>query len=63
MLIHILKPPRNLGVGTKLVIARRDASARSGRCNESGLILMAVTLFLDRMQRPTRLEKTAARPK
>src|SRR5882757_5105783 len=40
-----LKPPRNLGVGTKTVIPRRSASARSGRCGESGLTLMAVALF------------------
>src|SRR5437667_11891748 len=26
-----LKPPRNLGVGTKTVMPRRSASARSGR--------------------------------
>jgi tetratricopeptide (TPR) repeat protein len=31
-----LKPPRNLGVGTKTVMPRRSASARSGRCGESG---------------------------
>ena len=40
-----LKPPRNLGVGTKTVMPRRSASARSGRCGESGLTLMAVALF------------------
>ena len=40
-----LKPPRNLGVGTKTVVPRRSASARSGRCDESGLTLMAVALF------------------
>src|SRR5438270_5148512 len=36
-----LKPPRNLGVGTKTVMPRRSASARGGRCGESGLTLMA----------------------
>src|SRR6516164_8624082 len=46
-----LKPPRNLGVGTKTVIPRRSASARSGRCGESGLTLMAVALFLGSMSR------------
>src|SRR5437660_12856152 len=40
-----LKPPRNLGVGTKTVMPRRSASARSGRCGESGLTLIAVALF------------------
>jgi hypothetical protein len=32
-------------VGTKTVMPRRSASARSGRCGESGLTLMAVALF------------------
>src|SRR5205823_14119406 len=40
-----LKAPRNLGVGTKTVMPRRSASARNGRCGESGLTLMAVALF------------------
>ena len=40
-----LKPPRNLGVGTKTVMPWRSASARSGRCGESGLTLMVVALF------------------
>src|SRR6516162_5108787 len=40
-----LKPPRNLGVGTKTVMPRRSARARSGRCGEPGLTLMAVALF------------------
>src|SRR6202030_1648503 len=40
-----LKPPRNLGVGTKMVMPRRSASARSGRCGESGLTLTAIALF------------------
>jgi hypothetical protein len=40
-----LKAPRNLGVGTKTVMPRRSASARSGRCGESGLTLLAVALF------------------
>ena len=46
-----LKPPRNLGVGTKTVMPRRSASARSGRCGESGLTLMAVALFHGSMSR------------
>src|SRR5439155_12018907 len=46
-----LKPPRNLGVGTKTVMPRRSASARSGRCGESGLTLMAVGLFHGSMAR------------
>src|ERR1700757_4476420 len=46
-----LKPPRNLGVGTKTVIPRRSASARSGRCGESGLTLMALVLFHGSMSR------------
>ena len=46
-----LKPPRNLGVGTKTVMPRRSASARSGRCGESGLTLMAVALFHGSMLR------------
>ena len=45
-----LKPRRNLGVGTKTVTPRRSASARSGRCGESGLTLMAVALFQARCQ-------------
>src|SRR5207302_862931 len=44
-------PPRNLGVGTKTVMPRRSASARSGRCGESGLTLMGVTLFHGSMLR------------
>src|SRR5262245_10695327 len=40
-----LKPPRNLGVDTKMVMPRRSAAARSGRCGESGLTLTAVALF------------------
>ena len=40
-----LTPPRNLGVGTKTVMPRRSAWARSGRCSESGLTLMALALF------------------
>src|SRR6516162_6908393 len=46
-----LKPPRNLGVGTKTVMPRRSASARSGRCGESGFTLMAVALFHGSMSR------------
>src|SRR6516165_9195470 len=46
-----LKPPRNLGVGTKTVMPRRSASARSGRCGEFGLTLMAVVLFHGSMSR------------
>src|SRR5690348_16162727 len=46
-----LKPLRNLGVGTKTGIPRRSASARSGRCGESGLTLMAVALFHGSMLR------------
>jgi hypothetical protein len=46
-----LKPPRNLDVGTKTVMPRRSASARSGRCGESGLTLMAVALFHGSMSR------------
>ena len=46
-----MKPPRNLGVGTKTVMPRRSASARSGRCGESGLTLMAVALFHGSMSR------------
>ena len=46
-----LKPPRNLGVGTKTVMPRRSAWARSGRCGESGLTLMAVALFHGSMSR------------
>src|SRR6516164_7447044 len=46
-----LNPPRNLGVGTKTVMPRRSASARSGRCGESGLTLMAVALFHGSMSR------------
>src|SRR5882672_6700950 len=46
-----LKPPRNLGVGTKTVMPRRSASARNGRCGESGLTLMAVALFHGSMSR------------
>src|SRR6266446_5869440 len=46
-----LKPPRNLGVGTKTVMPRRSASARSARCGESGLTLMAVALFHGSMLR------------
>src|SRR6266446_5329761 len=46
-----LKPPRNLGVGTKTVMPRRSASTRSGRCGESGLTLMAVALFHGSMLR------------
>jgi hypothetical protein len=46
-----LKPPRNLGVGTKTVMPRRSASARSGRCCEFGLTLMAVALFHGSMSR------------
>ena len=44
-------PKRNLGVGTKTVMPRRSASARSGRCGESGLTLMAVALFHGSMLR------------
>src|SRR5436305_6980963 len=44
-LLSFLKAPRNLGVGTKTVMPRRSASARNGRCGESGLTLMAVALF------------------
>jgi hypothetical protein len=54
-----LKPPRNLGVGTKTVMPRRSASARSGRCGESGLTLMAVALFHGSMSR-SRLAATSA---
>src|SRR5262252_4454379 len=39
------------GVGTKTVMPRRNASARSGRCGESGLTLMAVALFHGSMSR------------
>src|SRR6516164_3146344 len=46
-----LKPPRNLGVGTKTVMPRRSALARSGRCGESGLTLLAVALFHGSMSR------------
>ena len=46
-----LKPPRNLGVGTKTVMPRRSAWARSGRCGEAGLTLMAVALFHGSMSR------------
>src|SRR5215470_5280585 len=46
-----LKPPRNLGVGTKMVMPRRSAAARNGRCGESGLTLMAVALFHGSMSR------------
>jgi len=46
-----LKPPRNLGVGTKTVMPWRSAWARSGRCGESGLTLMAVALFHCSMSR------------
>jgi hypothetical protein len=46
-----LKPPRNLGVCTKTVMPRLSAWARSGRCGESGLTLIAAALFQGSMSR------------